>query len=59
MTSREQPIEDRVGDGRVADPRMPMLACLHLEVDLRVDVRRRDRDVTQPGPNRVDVGAST
>src|SRR4029450_8985164 len=25
MTAREQPVEDRVGDRRVADPRMPML----------------------------------
>jgi hypothetical protein len=25
MTAREQPVEDRVGDRRITDPRMPML----------------------------------
>ena len=32
---------------------------LHLEIDLRVDVGRVDRDVAKPGANRVDVDAGT
>src|SRR5437899_539774 len=31
----------------------------HLEIDLRVDVRRVERDVAEPGANRVDVNAGT
>jgi hypothetical protein len=28
---------------------------LHLQIDFRIDIRRVERDMTQPRPNRVDV----